>query len=215
MEQILVLGHGGHARSLIDILERENKYQIAGYVINDNMIDGCMDYPVIGTDEDLEYLYRNGIRNAFLGIGYLGKSDLRERLYVKLKNIGFHMPIVCDPSAIVSKHIKIEEGSFIGKGAIINSGVTIGKMCIINSGAIVEHDCQIGEFSHISVGSVLCGGVHIGRASFVGANSTIIQEKTIGKNSIIGAGTLIRKNVEDNSMVMPEKRTVKFSARFP
>ena len=201
MEQILVLGHGGHARSLIDILERENKYQIAGYIINDNAIHDSMDYPVIGSDEDLDYLYQNGIRNAVLGIGYLGRSDLREKLYERLKKIGFHMPIVCDPSAIMSEHAKIEEGSFIGKGAIINSGAIIGKMCIINSGAIVEHDCQVDDFSHISVGSVLCGGVHIGRASFVGANATIIQEKTIGKNSIIGAGTLIRKNVEENSMV--------------
>ena len=201
MEQILVLGHGGHARSLIDILERENKYQIAGYVINDNAIDGSMDYPIIGTDEDLEYLYQSGIRNAVLGIGYLGKSDLRERLYVKLKNIGFHMPIACDPSAIVSGHVKIEEGSVIGKGAIINSGAIIGKMCIINSGAIIEHDCQVDDFSHISVSSVLCGGVHIGRLSFVGANSTIIQEKTVGKNCMIGAGMIIRENVEDNCMV--------------
>ena len=201
MEKILILGHGGHAKSLIDILERENEYQITGYVVNNNVIDDGMDYPIIGTDEDLEYLYRNGIQNAALGIGYLGKSDLREKLYIKLKDIGFRIPIICDPSAIISEHTIIEEGSFIGKGAIINSGTTIGKMCIINSGAIVEHDCQVDDFSHISVGSVLCGGVHIGRASFVGANATIIQEKTIGKNSIIGAGTLVRKNVEDNSMV--------------
>lgn len=202
MEQILVLGHGGHARSLIDILERENKYQIAGYVINDNVIDGSMDYPVIGTDEDLEHLYQNGIRNAALGIGYLGKAELRERLYVKLKDIGFHMPVICDPSAIISEHAKIEEGSFIGKGAIINSDVTVGKMCIINSGAIVEHDCQIGDFSHISVGSILCGGVYIGRASFVGANSTIIQEKTIGKNSIIGAGSVVINDISAENTVV-------------
>ncbi len=202
MEQILVLGHGGHARSLIDILERENKYQIEGYVINDNVIDGSMDYPVIGTDEDLEHLYQNGIRNAALGIGYLGKAELRERLYVKLKDIGFHMPVICDPSAIISEHAKIEEGSFIGKGAIINSDVTVGKMCIINSGAIVEHDCQIGDFSHISVGSILCGGVYIGRASFVGANSTIIQEKTIGKNSIIGAGSVVINDISAENTVV-------------
>lgn len=202
MEQILILGHGGHARSLIDILERENKYQIAGYVINDNVIDGSMDYPVIGTDEDLEHLYQNGIRNAALGIGFLGKAELRERLYVKLKDIGFHMPVICDPSAIISEHAKIEEGSFIGKGVIINSDVTVGKMCIINSGAIVEHDCQIGDFSHISVGSILCGGVYIGRASFVGANSTIIQEKTIGKNSIIGAGSVVINDISAENTVV-------------
>lgn len=202
MEKILILGHGGHAKSLIDILERENEYQIAGYVVNNNVIDDGMDYPVIGTDEDLEYLYRNGIQNAALGIGYLGKSELREKLYTKLKGIGFRIPIICDPSAIVSEHTIIEEGSFIGKGAIINSGTTIGKMCIINSGAIVEHDCQVDDFSHISVGSVLCGGVHIGRASFVGANATIIQKKTLGKTSIVGAGSVIINDIPEGKVVV-------------
>lgn len=201
MEQILVLGHGGHARSLIDILERQNIYQIAGYVINDDVSD-CDDYSIIGTDADLEYLYQSGIRNAAVGIGYLGKSDLRERLYVKLKDIGFHMPVICDPSAIISEHANIEEGSFIGKGAIINSGAIVGKMCIINTGAIVEHDCRLDDFTHISVGSVLCGGVHIGTASFVGANSTIIQEKTIGKNSIIGAGTVVIHDIPERKVAV-------------
>lgn len=200
MEQILVLGNGGHARSLIDILERENHYKIAGYVVNDNMDNCNLDYPVIGTDDDLIKLYQSGIENAALGIGYLGKSDLREKLYRKLVQTGFKLPIICDPSAIISKHTRIGEGSFIGKGVIINSGARIGKMCIINTGAIIEHDCNIGAFSHISVGSVLCGDVKIGESAFVGANATVIQGRSIGDGCIIGAGTTIRKDVKNHNM---------------
>jgi len=201
MEQILIIGCGGHAASLADILERENKFKIAGYIVNDRRTTCSVNYPLIGNDGDLQNLYRNGIRHVAMGIGYLGKSALRERIYQRLKEIGFHMPVVCDPSAIVSKYVKIEEGTIVGKGVIINAGALIGKMCIINTGAIIEHDCRIADFAHISVGSVLCGGVTVKRAAFIGANATVIQGKVIGSNCIIGAGSIIRKNVEDNDMV--------------
>lgn len=205
MEQILILGGGGHARSLADTLEREGHYKIAGYVINDVKNGDNIDYPIIGTDGDLEDLFQSGIRNAAIGIGFLGKSDLREKLYKKLIDIGFYIPIVCDPSAVISKHTQIGEGTVIGKGAIINSGAIIGKMCIVNSGAIIEHDCTVGDFSHISVGSVLCGEVKVGEMTFVGANATVIQGKSIGEKCIIGAGTTVRHNVESYYMCLSKE----------
>lgn len=201
MEQILILGRGGHSTSLTDIIERENKYKIAGYVVNEQGKLDNTGYPTIGTDDDLLHLYQDGIKHAVIGIGYLGRSNLRECLYQRLKEIGFHLPVICDPSAIVSRLVKIEEGTVVGKGVVINANVSIGKMCIINTGAIVEHDCRIADFSHISVGSVLCGGVTVEKASLIGANATVIQGKVIGTNCVVGAGTIVRKNVKDNSMI--------------
>lgn len=202
MEKIIILGKGGHAESLADIVERENKYEIAGYVINDSSQQSEKEkYPVLGSDMDLERIFQSGITNAALGIGYLGKSDLREKLWNKLRSIGFSLPVICDPSAILARNLQLGEGTMVGKGAIINANASVGKMCIINTGAIIEHDCIVGEFSHISVGSVLCGDVRVGHASFVGANATVIQGKKIGSRCIIGAGTVVRKNVEDNHIV--------------
>ncbi len=209
MEKIIILGKGGHAGSLTDIIERENKYEIAGYVVND--ISGELEneiYPVIGSDLDLGRIFESGIRNAAIGVGYLGKSDLREKLWDKLKKIGFLLPIICDPSAILAERTKLGEGTIIGKGAIVNTNVSVGKMCIINTGVIIEHDCVIEDFSHVSVGSVLCGNVVVGKSSFVGANSTVIQGINIGNRCIIGAGTTVRKNVEDKYMVCSKSEVV-------
>lgn len=194
MEEIIILGHGGHADSLVDTLERQNKYKIAGHVVNSQeTVDER--YPVIGCDDDLEKIFRNGIVNAAMGIGYMGKSNLRESLWKRLEEIGFHFPVICDPSAILANNVHVGEGCFIGKGAIINANASIGKMCIVNSGAIIEHDCSIDEFTHISVGTVLCGNVKVGRASFVGANATVIQNIGIGDNCIIGAGMVVKRDL--------------------
>ena len=202
MEKIIILGTGGHAQSLTDIVERENKFEIAGYVINDAGEKSENErYPVIGSDRDLELIFQSGIRNAALGIGYLGRSDLREKLYNRLKEIGYSLPLNCDPSAVLARNIRLGEGTMVGKGAIINANASVGEMCIINTGAVIEHGCVVEEFSHISVGSVLCGEVRVGRASFVGANATVIQGKKIGNHCMIGAGTTVRKNVGDNHIV--------------
>ncbi|MDE7018020.1 MAG: acetyltransferase [Lachnospiraceae bacterium] len=203
MERIIIIGKGGHACSLVDLLEREKKYEIAGYIVNETLGTADGKYPVIGNDNDLERIFQSGIRYVAIGIGYLGepnKSAIREKLWMDLKQIGFSFPVICDPSAVVSHDACIGEGTFIGKGAVVNTNASIGRMCILNTGAIIEHGCQVGDFSHVSVGSVLCGDVSVGRSSFIGANATVIQGKTIGSDCVVGAGTVIRKNIKDGYM---------------
>lgn len=187
---------GGHAKSMADAIEREKKYEIAGYIVNGSESE-LLDkrYPVLGNDDDLPQLFRQGIKNAAVGIGFLGNSSLRTILYKRLKEIGYSLPVVCDPSAIVASKVSVGEGSFIGKRAVLNTDSQVGKMCIINTGAIVEHDCKVGDFSHISVGTVLCGEVSVGKAVFVGANATVIQGRKVADGCIVGAGEVIRKNV--------------------
>ena len=200
MEKILILGMGGHAKSLVDAIEREQKYEIAGYIVNDcNDTEADILYPILGNDDDLPELFLQGIHNAAIGIGFLGRSNLRSVLYSRLKEIGYNLPVVCDPSAIIASDVPIGEGTFIGKGAILNTASRVGKMCIVNTGAIIEHDCQIDDFSHISVGTVLCGGVSIGTEVFVGANATVIQGRKVANGCIVGVGEVIKKNVTNGN----------------
>jgi sugar O-acyltransferase (sialic acid O-acetyltransferase NeuD family) len=208
VEKIIILGNSGHALSITDAIERQGKYKIAGYVVNDE-IESKLNYPIIGKDYDLQDIFNKGIDKVAIGIGYLGKSDIRERLYIQLKNIGFKLPVICDPSAIISEHTVIGEGTFIGKGAIVNSNACIGNVCIINTGAIVEHDCIVDDFSHVAVGTVLCGEVKIGKSSFIGANATVIQSRYIGERCIVGAGTIIKDNMGDNRKMVNNKSNVR------
>lgn len=199
MEDIILLGFGGHAHSVIDSIERTEKYHIIGFLDTEDKVGKKFrDYYVLDTDYALEKIYSNGVKHAFVTIGFMGKGNVRNRLYYQLKEIGYQLPNIVDNSAIVSNSAKLDEGIFVGKKAVINANVHIKKMCIINTGAIIEHDCVIEEYSHISVGSVLCGSVSIGKQSFIGANATIIQEISVGNHVIIGAGTVVSKNVKDD-----------------
>lgn len=200
MQNILLIGFGGHCKSIIDSIENSGIYKIYGIIdIKDKIGQSYKGYKVIGTDYDLEYFYNKGLKNIFICIGYMGNSNIRNILYKKIKKIGFNIPNIIDKTAILANNVELGEGIFIGKRAVLNADVKIDNMAIINTGAIIEHESYVGEFSHISIGAILCGNVNVKENVFIGANSTVIHSVDINKNSIIGAGSTVIKNVLENS----------------
>ena len=198
MDDLVLIGGGGHARSVADSIEAGGKFHIVGYT--DYINDAC-DLPYLGTDDELKRIYDKGVHKAAICVGYLGKSLVRDKLYNVTKDIGFELPRIVDPSAIISPKSYIGEGTFIGKGVCINAGAQVGKCSIINTCAVIEHNNIVGNFTHIATGSILCGDVQIGNHVIVGANSTIIQGIIVGSNTIIGAGSTVLHNVSDNTTV--------------
>lgn len=189
MEEIVLVGFGGHAKSVADSIERQGQYKIVGYT---DQRDNSVRYPYLGTDDVLETLYEKGIRNAAICMGYLGKGIIRNRLYERLKMIGYTLPVIVDPSAIVAESAVLAEGTFVGKLAIVNAEAQIGKMAIINSKALVEHECIVDAFTHVAVGAVLCGQCKIGAESLIGANATVLQGIELPAHSIVPAGEVVR-----------------------
>lgn len=198
MEEIILLGIGGHAHSVVDSIEQSGKYHIAGFLdLKENLGIKYKGYEVVGTDDMMSSFLQKGIKNAFVTVGYLGYGEIREKLYHRLVETGFQVPNIIDKTATLANNIKLGNGIFIGKQAVVNANAEIGDMCIINSTSVIEHDCRIGEFSHVAVGGILCGGVQVGNKCFIGAGTVITQEVLIGENTLIGAGTTITKNVSD------------------
>ena len=198
MEKIILIGAGGHAKSVIDSLKAQGKYEPAG-IIDKTEVDDThvLSIPIIGTDEDLPRFYEKGIHHAFVTVGSIGDTIIRQRLYQKLKAIGFILPNIIDPSAVISPTVKHGEGVFVGKNATINAGSSIGKMAIINNAAVIEHECTIGNFCHIAPAAALCGNVSIGENTHIGTNATIIQGIKVGSNALVGAGSVVLKDIPD------------------
>lgn len=201
-EKILILGSGGHAKSVADTIERQGIFEITGFIEHSECEKKeYHGYRIIGTDDDLEKFFKAGIENAAIGIGYLGKGNIRNHLYKKLKMIGFKLPVICDPSAIIASDVRIAEGVFVGKRAVINTMSQVERIAIINTGAMIEHDCYIGGETHIAVGAVLCGGVSVGAGCFVGAGAVVIQGRIIGDYVCIGAGATVLGDIENKKIV--------------
>lgn len=196
MNDIVLIGGGGHCRSVIDSILSQGKYRIAAIADNrENLGREIRGYTISHTDDDLADLFNSGVRNAFITVGSTGRFELRRKLYMKAKEIGFDFPVITDPSAVVSADSSIGEGVFIGKNCVVNTGAVIERLSIVNTGAIIEHDCRVGEFAFISIGAVVAGNVNIGYDTFIGAGAVIVQGITIAEHSLVGAGSVVVKNI--------------------
>lgn len=203
MKKLVLVGGGGHCKSVLDAALAMKEYD--EIVITDACLDpetvimGCR---VVGNDDVLPELRKNGFKYAFVTVGSIKSTSIRRKLVERLEGMGFQMPVICDPSAVVSTFAQIGEGTYVGKNVTINADSRIGKHCIINTGAIIEHECSVGDFSHVSVGATLCGDCDIETDCLIGAGSTVIQGVSVGSNSVIGAGALVNRNIDSDCTVV-------------
>jgi sugar O-acyltransferase (sialic acid O-acetyltransferase NeuD family) len=198
-KKILLIGGGGHCKSVLDSLLQTNQYLEIGIIDKkENIEKKILGISFIGCDDDLHKLYQDGYHYAFVTVGSIGDPKIRIKLFKVLEEIGFQIPNIIDMTAIVSDNTNLDKGIFVGKNVVINAGSSIRRGAIINTASIIEHDCIIGENSHIAPGAVLCGQVEVGANTHIGARSVIIQQVKIGSNSIIGMGSVVLKGIEDN-----------------
>ena len=189
-EKIVLIGGGGHCHSVIDVIEEENKYEIIGIVDKKELIGKkILGYEVIACDDDLETVFET-CKNAIITVGQIESNTVRVKLFNKLKEIGFALPIIVSPFAYVSKHSFIDEGTIIMHHALVNANAKIGKNCIINTKALIEHDVIVEDNCHISTASVINGGVKVKANTFVGSNAT--SKQYIEINGFVKAGSLVK-----------------------
>ncbi len=190
MNEILLIGGGGHCKAVIDVIEQEGKYTIAGIVDKKKLIGKkVLGYEVIGCDDDLEELFLK-YKYALVTVGQIKSNSLRVKLFTILKEIGYELPVIVSPLAYVSKHAIVKEGTVVHHYALVNADATVGVNCIINTKALIEHDVTIEEHCHISTATVINGGGTVKANSFVGSNAT--TKEYIIVNGFNKAGSLLK-----------------------
>ena len=195
--RILLVGAGGHCKVVIDTLQRLKTFTILGIIDSVKTVKSVAGVSIIGDDAQLEKMLKK-CPSAIVCLGSIGNPYKRMEVTRQLKKVGFKLPAIVHPSAIISKSAKIQEGAFIAAGAVIGPDVSIGEHVIVNTNASIDHDCHIGNFVHIAPGVTVSGGVEIGENSHVGTGATIIEYKKIGANTLIGAGSVVIGDVPAN-----------------
>lgn len=199
---IIVIGGGGHAKVLIDILIEQGE-KILGFVCANpenepSEIFGCS---CLGTDEIVRNMAPDKVR-LVNGIGSVGDTTIRRKIYENYANYGYTFTSVISSSAVISSRAILGTGVQVFAGAIIQAGAVLGDNTIINVKASIDHDCVIGPHVHIAPGATLSGGVFVGEGTHVGTGASIIQGIKIGTLTTVGAGAVVIKNVEDRWTVV-------------
>ena len=201
MRRVFLIGASGHAKVIIDAMEKQGIYDIA-YLVDDNpALKGTtvLGYMIIGGKEAL--LEENAKSPIEFGFVAIGNNETREYLANWLLKTGFQLATVVHPSAQLAKDVLLGEGSVVMANAVINSGTTIGMNTIINTAATIDHDCVVGSAVHVGPGVSVCGGVTIGDRVLVGVGAAIIPNLKIGTAAVIGAGATVVDDVPDGICV--------------
>lgn len=192
---IIIFGASGHAKVIIDIIEKTEIHKIVGLVDDTSSAKSfVMGYPV---EKDIGSYLDSGV-NA--GLVAIGDNWQRKSIVSKILNkcSYFNFVTAIHPSVSIGREVTIGVGTVIMAGSNINPGTKIYNHCIVNTGTNVDHDCTVNDFASLAPGVNLGGNVVIENCSAVGLGTSVIQKISIGEHTVIGAGSVVIKNLPSN-----------------
>ena len=184
---IIILGSGGHAKVVADILY-QNGENLIGFLDDFKPLgELVMGYPVLGPLADVS---RYGDDTAFI-IG-IGDNSLRRAL-ARERSVRWHTAV--HPTAVIARDASVAEGTVIMAHAVVGPSARVGRHCIINTAADVEHDNVIGDFVHLSPHAALGGTVSVGDGTHIGIGAVVRNGIRITSDCLIGAGAVVVKDI--------------------
>jgi UDP-perosamine 4-acetyltransferase len=204
---VIILGAGGHAKVLVNILRLTGR-NIIGLLSTDVEpgSESCGS-SVLGDESAVEQYTPEEIE-LVNGIGAVPGNTARWEQAYRMRGLGYRFANVVHPSAVIAEDAEIAEGVQVMAGAVIQPGVEVGVDAIINTGVLIDHDCVVGRRCHIAPGVVCSGNVQIGNGVHIGVGSSIIQGISIGQDSIVAAGSVVYGDIPDNVTFIQKRQPV-------
>ena len=200
--QLVVMGAGGHAREVLDVLEA-----VAG---EGDPRDWTVLYAEPGaTSPEAAGLVRArgyALVDALPGdathfLAAVGDPVLRRRLADLAGRAGLAPGRALSPSATVP----VEHGGVPGLVCFprshVSTGVTLGAHCHLNTGCQVSHDVRIGDFATLGPGVLLAGAVVVEPEAFLGIGAVVLPGRRVGRGAVVGAGAVVVRDVAPGATV--------------
>ena len=199
---IVGLGAGTHVKSVLEAIRSAGRFEPTALVDDDPALAGSevLGVPVV-TPAELGRLRADGVAHAFAGVGGIGDSSGRKRVFERLLEAGFELPPIVHASAVCSPWARVGRGVHVLAGAVVNAGADVGDNVILNTGAIVEHDCRIGAHTHLGPGVRLAGMVTVGEDAHVGIGAVVIEGIRIEQGAFVAAGAVVVRDVPAGARV--------------
>lgn len=191
-DPVVVIGAGGLALAIVDAIEQQGRNTIVGLVDDKPTRHGAvvLGYPVLGGRDVLRHA---DIPNR--AVVALGSPRARAAWFAHLEELGFELPAIVHPTAVLGRETPVGPGSILLAGVVASAGAQICRGVVINTTAVVGSGCHIGDFAHVAPGSRLGGGVRVGTRTYVGIGASVVQGIDIGDDAVIGANAAVVQSV--------------------
>lgn len=202
-QPLIVIAAGGHAKVLIDALRRTGVTPVACVDADPRRVgDRLLGVPVVGDDDWLRHSHAPGSVLLINGVGGIGDTTVRQRVFERFSTWGYNFATVVDPSAIIAQDVELGEGTQILAGAILQPGTRLGHNSIVNTRAAIDHDGCVGAHCHIAPGAILSGAVTIADNVHVGTGAAVVQGVRIATRAIVGAGAVVIRDIGEGEVVV-------------
>ena len=190
-----LVGAGGHARVLHDVLVRSGARVVA---VAGDAAASQWPVPVLTDDDELAALVTRTGAVVALAVG-----DDAHRLVLAdwAARAGLVMPPVVASTATVAGSASLGDGTVVLEHAHVGPGARLGRAVVVNTAAVVEHDAVVGDGSHVAPGAVLLGGAEVGSQTLVGSGARVLPGVLVGSRVVVGAGAVVVIDVPDDSVV--------------
>ncbi len=192
-KQLVLIGGGGHCKSVIEAAESAGYTVLAILDTPENVGKTVLKHTVTGTDADIPAYVSQA--EFIVTVGHIKDPAVRIKLHERVKAAGGRLATVVASTAYVSAYAGIGEGTVVMHRAMVNAGARIGSGCIINTFANIEHDAVVGDYCHISTGAMVNGDCQVGEGAFLGSQSVMVNGTSVCAGCVVGAGSLVRKSL--------------------
>ncbi len=198
MKKVVIMGAGGFAREVADIIRDmgpSGGLSLLGYVDRDSSRRGeaVNDSVVLGALSDIEE------PSALFAVAGSGDLAIRRRQIAEIEESGMDFLTLVHPSVIMSAFVQIGQHCVICAGSILTNTITIGSHVVLNLGVTVGHDVTIGDHCVLSPGVHVSGNVTIECGCTIGTGAVLLPGVTLGEGTVVGAGAVVTKDVAAGS----------------
>lgn len=203
MGDLVLLGAGGHAREILDVLSTlppgPGGVRVVGLIDERPDARGrdVAGAPVLG---DFGWFEANRYEGAV--VTAVGDTALRERFARTAAGLGLRFERVISPYARVAGSASLGAGVVVFPFVFISNGVSAGDHCHFNAASSVSHDSRLGDFATLGPRATVTGRVTLGRGVTVGAGATVLPDVRVGEYSTIGAGSVVTASIEPRSVAV-------------
>lgn len=200
--RVLIIGAGGHAQVVADIVKSMGRagaaLTVAGFLDDDARLWGrrILGAPVLGPTDATP---RCPFDALVVGIG---SNPVRRTIALRWQERGGAFVTLVHPSAVVAKDVVLGPGTVLCAGAIVNTGSRIGSHAILNTACSVDHHNIIADFAHIAPGARLGGDVQVAEGTLVGIGAIVLPQRYVAAWACVGAGAVVTRSVESSQTVI-------------
>lgn len=198
--KIVMVGLGEIASVMHDYFTRDSSFEVVAFAaeaehLASKGLSAFHGKPTV-TLEAMRERYTPDKCGAFVAMGYSRLNRDRERVYGKVKAMGYELASYVSSRAIVAPGVVIGDNCAVCNDTVLERGVVLGNDVVLWGGDYFCHRDRVGDHVFCSARVAVGGLTSIGDRCFLGVNSTVGSELAIAEDTFIGGGVVITRDTK-------------------